>query len=255
MSWATCRMALWRPREEESLAYVRAGRRHGVMSARFTWTVYRTSRLPLMRSASPAGDHLTMLNVYHAWKSHNEDSQWCYEHFLNYRSLKSADSVRTQLVGGPGRGGGAGAAPVGEGHGGLLCGLARRDLGLTCAQRDEFHLAYFGVCKPVAATATKCVVAMVLKRDCAGGSLTLSPGAHLHAHEPAAGVHALRGQELLRQHPQGGVRRVLHAGGRLGAVQWERGGVGWGSPLLQQPAGAGCFVRGPGWLGAGSHAL
>ncbi|GFR40936.1 hypothetical protein Agub_g1596 [Astrephomene gubernaculifera] len=44
------------------------------------------------------GDHLTMLNVYHAWKSHNEDPNWCYEHFLNYRSLKSADSVRTQLV-------------------------------------------------------------------------------------------------------------------------------------------------------------
>lgn len=44
------------------------------------------------------GDHLTMLNVYHAWKSHNEDQQWSYEHFLNQRSLKSADSVRTQLV-------------------------------------------------------------------------------------------------------------------------------------------------------------
>ncbi|KXZ56762.1 hypothetical protein GPECTOR_1g687 [Gonium pectorale] len=44
------------------------------------------------------GDHLTMLNVYHAWKSHNEDPNWCYEHFLNFRSLKSADSVRTQLV-------------------------------------------------------------------------------------------------------------------------------------------------------------
>lgn len=45
-----------------------------------------------------AGDHLTLLNVYHAWKSHNEDSSWCYDHFLNFRSLKSADSVRTQLV-------------------------------------------------------------------------------------------------------------------------------------------------------------
>lgn len=44
------------------------------------------------------GDHLTLLNVYHAWKSHNEDQQWSYEHFLNNRSLKSADSVRTQLV-------------------------------------------------------------------------------------------------------------------------------------------------------------
>jgi len=44
------------------------------------------------------GDQLTMLNVYHAYKSHGEDSQWCYENFLNMRALKSADSVRTQLV-------------------------------------------------------------------------------------------------------------------------------------------------------------
>lgn len=44
------------------------------------------------------GDHLTLLNVYHAFKSHNDDSTWCYEHFLNFRALKSADSVRTQLV-------------------------------------------------------------------------------------------------------------------------------------------------------------
>ncbi|PNH02405.1 putative pre-mRNA-splicing factor ATP-dependent RNA helicase [Tetrabaena socialis] len=44
------------------------------------------------------GDHLTMLNVYHAWKNHNEDPQWCDEHFLNVRSLKWADRVRTQLV-------------------------------------------------------------------------------------------------------------------------------------------------------------
>mmetsp|Transcript_10387 Transcript_10387/g.18073 ORF Transcript_10387/g.18073 Transcript_10387/m.18073 type:complete len:703 (-) Transcript_10387:436-2544(-) len=44
------------------------------------------------------GDHLTLLNVYHAFKSHNEDSQWCYDHFLNLRALKSADSVRTQLA-------------------------------------------------------------------------------------------------------------------------------------------------------------
>lgn len=44
------------------------------------------------------GDHLTMLNVYHAFKAKGEDSQWCYDNFLNFRSLKSADSVRTQLV-------------------------------------------------------------------------------------------------------------------------------------------------------------
>jgi pre-mRNA-splicing factor ATP-dependent RNA helicase DHX15/PRP43 len=43
------------------------------------------------------GDHLTLLNVYHAYKHNKEDKNWCYNNFLNYRSLKSADSVRTQL--------------------------------------------------------------------------------------------------------------------------------------------------------------
>lgn len=26
-----------------------------------------------------------------------EDPQWCYDHFVNYRSLKSGDNVRQQL--------------------------------------------------------------------------------------------------------------------------------------------------------------
>ncbi|KAG0173223.1 DEAH-box ATP-dependent RNA helicase prp43 [Apophysomyces sp. BC1034] len=43
------------------------------------------------------GDHLTLLNAYHAYKSNHEDSQWCWENFLNQRSLKSADNVRNQL--------------------------------------------------------------------------------------------------------------------------------------------------------------
>merc|ERR1711904_400904 len=42
------------------------------------------------------GDHLTLLNVYHAWKQKNESSDWSWENFLNQRSIKSADSVRTQ---------------------------------------------------------------------------------------------------------------------------------------------------------------
>ena len=45
------------------------------------------------------GDHLTLLNVYHAYKQNGDSSDWCYDHFLNHRSLKSADSVRGQLVG------------------------------------------------------------------------------------------------------------------------------------------------------------
>ncbi|CAF3656713.1 unnamed protein product [Rotaria socialis] len=49
------------------------------------------------RFAHIDGDHLTMLNVYHAFKQNHEDNHWCYENFVNYRSLKSADNVRTQL--------------------------------------------------------------------------------------------------------------------------------------------------------------
>ncbi|OAY81740.1 putative pre-mRNA-splicing factor ATP-dependent RNA helicase [Ananas comosus] len=44
------------------------------------------------------GDHLTLLNVYHAYKQNNEDPQWCYENFVNHRALKAADNVRQQLV-------------------------------------------------------------------------------------------------------------------------------------------------------------
>lgn len=49
----------------------------------------------------PDGDHLTMLNVYHAFKGaegRGEDvKQWCHQHYLSHRHLKSADNVRTQL--------------------------------------------------------------------------------------------------------------------------------------------------------------
>jgi len=47
------------------------------------------------------GDHLTMLNVYHAFKSpeaQRNPSQWCYDHFLSLRSLTNADNVRNQLA-------------------------------------------------------------------------------------------------------------------------------------------------------------
>ena len=46
------------------------------------------------------GDHLTMLNVYHAFKSdaaQQNPKQWCHDHFLSYRSLQQADNVRLQL--------------------------------------------------------------------------------------------------------------------------------------------------------------
>jgi pre-mRNA-splicing factor ATP-dependent RNA helicase DHX15/PRP43 len=50
-----------------------------------------------MRFAHIDGDHITLLNVYHAYKQNNEDPQWCYDNFISYRSVKLADGVRDQL--------------------------------------------------------------------------------------------------------------------------------------------------------------
>ncbi|MCI20187.1 putative pre-mRNA-splicing factor ATP-dependent RNA helicase-like, partial [Trifolium medium] len=44
------------------------------------------------------GDHLTLLNVYHAYKQNNEEASWCYNNFVNNRAFKSAENVRQQLV-------------------------------------------------------------------------------------------------------------------------------------------------------------
>lgn len=47
------------------------------------------------------GDHLTLLNVYHAFKSaeaQENPKQWCHDHFLSLRALQSADNVRMQLL-------------------------------------------------------------------------------------------------------------------------------------------------------------
>lgn len=47
------------------------------------------------------GDHLTMLNVYHAFKgvlNRGDDAKaWCHKHYLSFRHLSSADNVRAQL--------------------------------------------------------------------------------------------------------------------------------------------------------------
>jgi pre-mRNA-splicing factor ATP-dependent RNA helicase DHX15/PRP43 len=51
--------------------------------------------------AHPDGDHLTLLNAYHAFKSaeaQENPKQWCHDHYLSLRSLQSADNVRMQLL-------------------------------------------------------------------------------------------------------------------------------------------------------------
>lgn len=50
------------------------------------------------RFAHVDGDHLTLLNVYHAFKTNERDPNWCYNNFLADRALKNADNVRSQLA-------------------------------------------------------------------------------------------------------------------------------------------------------------
>jgi ATP-dependent RNA helicase DHX8/PRP22 len=46
----------------------------------------------------PEGDHLTLLAVYEAWKNNNYSSPWCFENFVQARSLRRAQDVRKQLL-------------------------------------------------------------------------------------------------------------------------------------------------------------
>ncbi|XP_074655901.1 pre-mRNA-splicing factor ATP-dependent RNA helicase DHX16-like isoform X2 [Tubulanus polymorphus] len=47
----------------------------------------------------PGGDHLTLLNVYNQWVETDYSTQWCYENFIQHRSMKRARDVREQLEG------------------------------------------------------------------------------------------------------------------------------------------------------------
>lgn len=47
----------------------------------------------------PTGDHLMLLRVYNEWAETNFSSQWCYENFIQVRSMKRARDVRDQLLG------------------------------------------------------------------------------------------------------------------------------------------------------------
>jgi ATP-dependent RNA helicase DHX8/PRP22 len=45
------------------------------------------------------GDHLTLLCVYNAWKNNNFSSTWCFENFVQQRSMKRAQDIRKQMLG------------------------------------------------------------------------------------------------------------------------------------------------------------
>ena len=45
----------------------------------------------------PHGDHLTLLNVYLGYKKSGFSKPWCYENFIQERSMRHAQDVRQQL--------------------------------------------------------------------------------------------------------------------------------------------------------------
>lgn len=51
-----------------------------------------------MGFSSKEGDHLTLLNVFNQWEEAGFSSQWCREHFIQYRSMNKARDIREQLL-------------------------------------------------------------------------------------------------------------------------------------------------------------
>ncbi|XP_077211429.1 pre-mRNA-splicing factor ATP-dependent RNA helicase DEAH1-like isoform X2 [Tasmannia lanceolata] len=45
------------------------------------------------------GDHIALLKVYNSWKETNFSTQWCYENYIQVRSMKRARDIRDQLQG------------------------------------------------------------------------------------------------------------------------------------------------------------
>ncbi|PIN17313.1 mRNA splicing factor ATP-dependent RNA helicase [Handroanthus impetiginosus] len=45
------------------------------------------------------GDHIALLKVYSSWKETNYSTQWCYESYIQVRSMKRARDIRDQLEG------------------------------------------------------------------------------------------------------------------------------------------------------------
>ncbi|EPS58550.1 hypothetical protein M569_16263, partial [Genlisea aurea] len=45
------------------------------------------------------GDHIALLKVYSSWKETNFSTQWCYENYVQVRSMKRARDIRDQLEG------------------------------------------------------------------------------------------------------------------------------------------------------------
>jgi pre-mRNA-splicing factor ATP-dependent RNA helicase DHX16 len=46
----------------------------------------------------PGGDHFTLLNIFEQWAEAQYSQQWCYENFVQYKSLCRVRDIRDQLA-------------------------------------------------------------------------------------------------------------------------------------------------------------
>ncbi|WWC99722.1 hypothetical protein V866_006627 [Kwoniella sp. B9012] len=46
----------------------------------------------------PGGDHFTLLNIFEQWSESNYSQQWCYENFIQFKSLGRVRDIRDQLA-------------------------------------------------------------------------------------------------------------------------------------------------------------
>jgi pre-mRNA-splicing factor ATP-dependent RNA helicase DHX16 len=67
---------------------------------------YRPKEKKLLADAAHAafargggGDHIKLLNCYNQWRDSGYSTQWCYENFVQARTIKKARDVREQLEG------------------------------------------------------------------------------------------------------------------------------------------------------------
>lgn len=46
----------------------------------------------------PGGDHFSLLNIFEQWADANYGQQWCYENFVQFKSLSRVRDIRDQLA-------------------------------------------------------------------------------------------------------------------------------------------------------------
>ncbi|KAJ3362316.1 DEAH-box ATP-dependent RNA helicase prp22 [Allomyces arbusculus] len=51
------------------------------------------------RFNQPEGDHLTLLTVYKGWQAAQFSNAWCYDNYIQARSMRRAQDIRKQMVG------------------------------------------------------------------------------------------------------------------------------------------------------------